>query len=459
MTTRGKTMFGSGGSQEPESVCNDSRSDETGQATKRLRAENAVGDGASAAAVGGGAGGAGAIAGGAGAAGDGAGANEDGAGAMGDGAGAMGDGAGGAAIADGGAAVSGSGERVFCDPAWFDRSEQRHQLEPFLRELAKSCHSLASLRNDLEIIIDMPAILNAAQQRDQLYKDFLQYAKYVKDNESAVRDRLRKNMQSVGERKAALAQDDANIYAVRNRLLKQILLRECSAALEKEQAFPVTASEFDLILAELIQTFQGKLTPTQIVIFLPEHRSGISRDEWDAEIDNSIEMQPLVFRRQTLSDELNRAETSLDGSSQNERDLESAINQQKTAFETLKQEADAKSRQMKEFAAGLERIQASVMSNGFVNAKMLFSTMKNLQTQMHIKGYNAAETYRFPDLVRYCLDLDIYLQLAKHWDSAYTERFNVIAAGRGAGGGGCGGAGGAGGCGGAGGAGGCGGSA
>jgi hypothetical protein len=382
---------------------------------------------------------------GAGANEDGAGANEDGADANENGAGAMGDGA---AIADGGAAVSGSGERVFCDPAWLDRSEQRHQLEPFLRELAKSCHSLASLRNDLEIGIDMPAILNAAQQRDQLYKDFLQNAKYVKDDESAVRDRLRKNMQSVAEWKAALAQEDAKIRAVRNRLLKQILLRECSAALEKEQAFPVTATEFDLILAELMQTFQGKLTPTQIVILLPEQRSGISRDVWDAEIDNSIEMEHLVLHRRALSDELNRAETSLNGSRQNERNLESAINEQKTAFETLKQEADAKSRQMKEFAAGLERIQASVMSNGFIIAKMLFSTMKNLQTQMHIKGYDAAETYCFPDLVRYCLDLDIYLQLAKHWDSVYTERFNVGAAGRGAGGGGCGGAGGVGGCGG-----------
>jgi hypothetical protein len=372
----------------------------------------------------------------------------DGAGAMGDGAGAMGDGAGGAAIADGGAAVSASGERVFCDPAWFDRSEQRHQLEPFLRELAKSCHSLASLRNDLEIIIDMPAILNAAQQRDQLYKDFLHFAKYVKDNESAVRDRLRKNMQSVAERKAALAQVDANIRVMKNRLIKELLLTECSAALEKKEAYSVTTWQFDLILAELIQTFQGKLTPTQIVSLLPEQTSGVTRDELETDIEDAIDMQPLLFRRQTLSDQLNRAETSLDGSRQNERDLESAINQQKTAFETLKQEADAKSRQMKEFAAGLERIQASVMSNGFVNAKMLFSTMKNLQTQMHIKGYNAAETYRFPDLVRYCLDLDIYLQLAKHWDSAYTERFNVIAAGRGAGGGGCGGAGGAGGCGG-----------
>jgi hypothetical protein len=85
--------------------------------------------------------------------------------------------------------------------------------------------------------------------------------------------------------------------AVGERLLKQILLRECSAALEQEQAFPVVASEFDSIILELMQAFQGRLTPTQIVILMPEQSSGISRDAWDAEIDNSIEMQPLVTHR------------------------------------------------------------------------------------------------------------------------------------------------------------------
>jgi hypothetical protein len=139
-----------------------------------------------------------------------------------------------------------------------------------------------------------------------------------------------------------------------------------------------------LILSEMMQAFEGILTPTKIVILMPEQSSGISRDAWDAEIDNSIEMQPLVTNRRTLSEQLSRAETSLSGSRQDERDLESAINEQKTAFETHKQEADDKSRQIKEFSAGLECIQASVMSNGFITARMLFNIMKILQTQMHI---------------------------------------------------------------------------